>query len=745
MLEKYRTITPIFFLFLFLFISIIPVAAQDENAQSQTDEQKMEEIRGYFESEYQEEDYFRADRLLVTATGSMKPVHKAPSVATVITADDIEKMGATTLEEALQTVPGLYTSEYYLTGTPIYSFRGIHTSFSPQVLLQINGLPVKHAFQRNIPFALHIPVSNISRIEVVRGPGSAVHGADAFAGVINVIIKDGQEVDGIETGLRYGSFDTTEAWLMHGGSYSGWEVMASINYYTTDGDDDRIIDSDLQTVLDTSLNGTFGLPPASLTPGTVQSQKESLDMRLSLARDNWSLRFWGSFLNDVGFGVGLIPALDTYGTREMDLLQADITYENNDLLTDTDLSARFSYQYIHADSIGRMFPPGALLPIGQDGNLFTQPMAGFALFTDGVFGQPIVDDYQPALDLTALYKGFSDHMVRLGGGVKYIKEETDNYKNFGPGVIDTDELLPPPAINEIDGTLTHLKNNSPYIFMKNQDRTIWYGSIQDVWSLAPKWELTAGVRYDHYSDFGSTTNPRLALVWETRPELTSKILYGSAFSAPGFAELYLVNNPSALGNPDLDPETIQTLELAFDYQPINIFRTKFNVFYYEIEDLVELVPDEGASTLTAQNSRDQEGYGFELEADWQVTKTFQLKGNVAYQHSEDKDTNETVADAPAWQTYLNGHWNFLPHWSLDAQWFWIGDRQRADGDPRSDIDNYSLVNMSLRRKNIANHWDVALLVKNLFDEDIYESTDIRIPDDYPMEGRSLFGEVRLHF
>ncbi len=730
---------------IFILCAFTLAAAEEESAEQLTDEQKMAEVRGYFESKYQEVDYFRADRLLITATGSMKPVHKAPSVATVITAEDIEKMGAATWLEALQTVPGLYMSEYYIAGTPLYSFRGIHTALSPQVLLQINGLPVKYIFQRMIPFGLHIPVSNISRIEVVRGPGSAVHGADAFSGVINVITKDGQEVDGIQTGLRYGSFDTMEAWFMHGGSYGGWEVMASINYHTTDGDGDRIIDSDLQTVLDTSLNNAFGLPPASLAPGPVQSQEENLDMRLSLVRDNWSLRFWGSFQDDSGFGVGLTPALDTYGTRDTDLLQADITYENNDLLTDTDLSARFSYQYIHSDSIGRMFPPGALMPIGQDGNLFTQPMAGFALFTEGVFGQPIIDDHQPALDLTALYKGISDHMVRLGGGVRYIKEETDNYKNFGPGVIDTDELLPLPAINEIDGMLTHLTNDSPYIFMNNQDRTIWYGSIQDVWTLAPKWELTAGVRYDHYSDFGGTTNPRLALVWETMPQLTSKILYGTAFSAPGFAELYLVNNPSALGNPDLDPETIQTLELAFDYQPMNIFRTNFNVFYYEIEDLIELVPDEGVSTLTSQNSRDQEGYGFELEADWQITQTFQLRGNVAYQHSEDKNTSEIVADAPAWQTYLNGHWAFIEHWSLDAQWFWIGDRSRAEGDPRPDIDNYSLVNLTLRRKNIAKRWDVALLVKNLFDEDIYESTDIRILDDYPMEGRSILGELRLYF
>ena len=133
---------------IFILCAFTLAAAEEESAEQLTDEQKMEQVRGYFESEYQEEDYFRTDRLLVSATGSLKPVHKAPSVATVITAEDIEEMGAATWLEALQTVPGLYMSEYYIAGTPLYSFRGIHTALSPQVLLQINGLPVKYIFQR---------------------------------------------------------------------------------------------------------------------------------------------------------------------------------------------------------------------------------------------------------------------------------------------------------------------------------------------------------------------------------------------------------------------------------------------------------------------------------------------------------------------------------------------------------------------------------------------------------------------
>ena len=122
-----------------------------------------------------------------------------------------------------------------------------------------------------------------------------------------------------------------------------------------------------------------------------------------------------------------------------------------------------------------------------------------------------------------------------------------------------------------------------------------------------------------------------------------------------------------------------------------------------------------------------------------------MQANLAYQRSKDRETGELVPDAPEWQFYANAHWSFLPEWSLDTQYFWIADRHRADGDLRDDIDDYSIVNLTLRRKNIADHWDVALAVRNLFNHDVREPSDGTIPNDYPMETRAIWGEVRFHF
>jgi len=97
------------------------------------------------------------------------------------------------------------------------------------------------------------------------------------------------------------------------------------------------------------------------------------------------------------------------------------------------------------------------------------------------------------------------------------------------------------------------------------------------------------------------------------------------------------------------------------------------------------------------------------------------------------------------QFYANTHWKFLPDWSLDCQYHLIADRHRANGDTRPDIKDNDLVNLTLRRKNIDKHWDIALAMRNVFDEDVREPSQSSIPNDYPMESRSIWGELRYKF
>ena len=85
-------------------------------------------------------DFYGDEEFISIATGTKKAIHKAPSVATVITSDDLKMMGAKTVYEALETVTGIHIYPSNLDRMkPNFSIRGIHTAENPQTLVLVNG------------------------------------------------------------------------------------------------------------------------------------------------------------------------------------------------------------------------------------------------------------------------------------------------------------------------------------------------------------------------------------------------------------------------------------------------------------------------------------------------------------------------------------------------------------------------------------------------------------------------------
>jgi outer membrane cobalamin receptor len=213
------------------------------------------------------------------ATGARQQIKNAPSVATVITAEDIASMGATTVDEALESVPGLHVSRSTTsTYSANYGVRGILTESNPHVLMMVNGIPMTSVYQgsRN-DMPVELPVDNIARIEVIRGPGSALYGADAFSGTINIITKTADEIDGTFVGVRAGSFDRWDTWLQHGSRIGDLEIAGYLKVGATDGQR-RTIREDAQTGID---NLGFA-PAASLAPGSVNRGHDDIDAQLDL-------------------------------------------------------------------------------------------------------------------------------------------------------------------------------------------------------------------------------------------------------------------------------------------------------------------------------------------------------------------------------------------------------------------------------------------------------------------------------
>jgi hypothetical protein len=186
---------------------------------------------------------------------------------------------------------------------------------------------------------------------------------------------------------------------------------------------------------------------------------------------------------------------------------------------------------------------------------------------------------------------------------------------------------------------------APFIYPHR--RRIDYLFVQDEWRLHPDWTMTSGLRHDRYSDAGSSTNPRLALVWDAAVNWTAKLLYGEAFRAPTFSELYATNNPIARGNPALRPETTRTLEMVLAWSPRTDLQANLNLFSYRMHDIIRTLPNPPPTPGTSYtNLGSQQGRGLEAEVVWDPLRQLRISGQFSYQRSVDPATGLDVGYVP---------------------------------------------------------------------------------------------------
>lgn len=679
-------------------------------------------------------DFYGDEDFISIAIGEVQPIAKAPAVASVITAEEIKRLGAKDIDQILETVPGLHVGRDIIGYNSLFVFRGIYADFNPQVLLLVNGIPLTNLFQgdRNVVWG-GMPVEAISRIEVIRGPGSALYGADAFAGVINVVTKTPQELEGLSGGVSMGTFQTTNLWAAVGGTSGDLSYSGVIELGKTEGSD-SVVETDGQSFLD-FVTGTS----VSNAPGSVNLPRESLDLRVQAGYQNFSVRAGAQIRQNIGDGAGAAQVLNRDNKFESDRYNIDFTYSEEEFLADTSIKFQASYYETSQEVDGHfvLYPPGSSGPFLD---AFGAPI--FGVFPDGIIGSPEIFEKHTRAGLTAKHDGIEKHSISAGAG--YYHGEIDKVteeKNFG---INPDSLLP-----ILPGDPIVDVSDTAFVFLTEDQRENTYVYIQDVWQFSNDWELTAGLRFDHYSDFGSTTNPRLALVWSTSYNLTTKLLYGEAFRAPSFAQTRAINNPLILGNLNLKPEQIKSYELAFDYRPSYELTINMNFFYYDWSDIIQFVPDSSGSTRTAQNAGEQSGKGLEFEAKWALSETFKLSGNFAWQDSQDELADAAAANSPEKQLYLRTDWQIDDHWRLNVQANWVLDRNRVPGDLRDPVDDYLLVDLNIRNQ-VSNTVELALIINNLFDKNAFEPSPNAmpvpfIPNDLPLAGRSFLGEIRYKF
>ena len=647
------------------------------------------------------------------ATVSKRTITKAPAVVTVITESDIKATGATNLTDVLQNVPGIHIRASQFANRPLVHFRGASAT---QTLLMVNGNSMRDLIWGFGIFWKGLPASMIDRIEIIRGPGSALFGADAAAGVVNIITKTAGRINHNEAGIRIGSFNTKTAWMQHGDNWNGYEIGFTAELYDTEGYN-PYIEVDRQAAFEDQTFSTN----ATLSPDNAQFGWRNQDIRFSVAKDLWRLQ--ADYMRHSNLEIGLtgFGVLDPVTRASDDRFNLDLFYNNDNFNTNWALDAELRFQHLYYTS----------------GNGFQERPPGYTdasgLYPDGQLNLIRSAERRMIFEASTLYTGLNNHSIRLGGG--HTLQDLYSVEQFiNSGLDSTGNPIPAgsPLVDVSD---------SDFAYAPEKIRRINHVFAEDIWSFAEKWELTAGARYDDYSDFGDTVNPRLALVWQSTDRLTSKLIYGQAFRAPSYQELF-VETSRSLPNPDLDPERSETIDLAFTYSATNNFLLNLNLFYFDQTDLISAVTVAGLTKKQFQNTGDHIIRGTELEARWQVSKHLNAIANYTLRNP-DNSSFRTIQEAEK-EAYLRTDLNLNQHWNWNLQANWIGERPRGNNDTRDTLSSYTVVDTTLRFAH-TNNWEFAASIRNLFDEDAKEFTGRSIPGDLPLAERNAYAEARYKF
>lgn len=640
------------------------------------------------------------------ATGRSQSIQTAPAVASVITAEEIRNSGARDLVDILKRVPGFYIGQAANPFGPALAVRGFTSAFNQTTLFMLDGIPqTELVFGDRFTALGKIPLDSIERVEVIRGPGSALYGADAFSAVVNVITRREVPEPG-QLVLSGGSYDTRDVRALAGGRWGDVKVMGALEYSETDGYA-PFIEADQQTRLD-ALLGTR----ASLAPGTAQLNRQEFGALVNVTGQRATFGLRASAWRDLGMGIGLAAALDPFGGIDSTLLEG--TFKWRDQQDDWTLESTFNGRFLNfrADH-WHFLPPGTL-----------------GLFSEGVIYNAEFDERFLRWSGTLGYAGIANHDWTWGLGAEFgeaeLRAESRNY-TLVDGMI-----LP---IGPVQDTLGAANPTT--------SRDLLFVYLQDEWRLHPDWTFTWGLRYDHYSDFGDTVNPRAALVWNARHDLTVKWLYGRGFRAPTPLERQARQLPALQANSALRPEQVDAIELAFDYHPRLDLRTRFNLFYHETDHQIRY-QNSGGPVFRPENVGRQKGHGLELEGWWDVTDNTQFYGFYAYQDNTDETTGQDAGYTPHHQVLARVQTQHHP-WLLAAQARYVGERDRVAEDPRPKPDTYALLDV-FARYSFSKHLEASLDIRNLLDTEAQDTgLGTSFPGDIPLPGRTFYFSLTGRF
>ncbi|MCU7879500.1 MAG: TonB-dependent receptor [Candidatus Thiodiazotropha sp. (ex Lucinoma aequizonata)] len=607
-----------------------------------------------------------------------------PGMATILLGEDLRVRGARTVWEALELVPGISLGMEF-TGERQVLSRGIgHGYASGNIKILLDGVSMNSTLLATANPILNLPIEQIARIEVIRGPGSSVYGEYAYAGVVNVItLRDKPKLY---------TYAESESHYAIGGLWM-WrdkknDLELSLNLSGLHGDGHDInVDEDAWYHI--------GQPELSNAPGPTNEAQQHLVLFFDL---NWydfyvSVKLLDDAYGD-HFGINhfLPPPDDRLSSRQK---YRTLGLGGKRVLSETlEGKVRFEYKE-HERNRDQLFVYPA--------NFFTP----YPIFMDSTYEE---QTYILATDINWQPNPMHNTLLSLEISDTSIKDAGWSWPELS---------LPLPG-NWIDTTMR---------------RHLFAVLAQDQYRLSDALTLTGTLRHDDYGDVDNSFSPRLATVWCIEPDRILKFQLARAFRPPTFFEL---QNP---GQNKVETSAINTVELGYIVKKPN-WRGSLILFHSDLED--PIIFDE-LNFKGYINEQDAKLQGFEFEYLQRIGNHLKIDTNLSYVNARFRSTGNKLPGGAKWLANLELFWKPVVDWTSSIQLHYVGERHRSNFDSRSHLAASTSLDFTVSYLSSTPGLQLYLGVKNLTNEDIRYpqqlTTDfsgdpfLPYPDDYPRPGR----------
>jgi hypothetical protein len=691
-------------------------------------------------------------------------VSLANAMVSIVGRERIEAMGARDLKDILKTVPGMETA-LSVTGFDLVSMRGLQND--ARILLLVDGQPFFNPYDgRNY---WNLSASQIERVEVIRGPGAVLYGAGAMT---SVILVETRKREGLELLIEGGSFDTFKGGISLGKTQGAHGLFLNTNLQYTSGpslviESDALSEANVQRSLDDMKTHAAGLS------GGVTAAYDYIfgaKKKTTLAS---KFKFFGE---QRGPYIGYFDTVGPESKLNWLLWDAQLVLEHA-FSENTALYGKVYGSQNRVDRLLQLAPQGFSTPDrNNDGNIET--------FAEGVLAQLSYETLQAGTEARFFLKPSSAHKITTGANIDITA--------LPEGVFELRFNRDLNGVAQVLGAVEGLQmpQNDLCRFYETQSmsglsacRLTLAAFVKEEWKPSSSFSGTLGLRFSSFSDLdfdiASGLTPKLALVWEPLSRWVIKAMAATSFRAPTFEEKYdqtplAFADQSAgllLGNPTLQPEIMNTLELGTGYS-FNLMNTQYQMFINGFVSHAGQVIEHIDETGSLSELSNQEGYdmmGLEGEARLSFADGHFLFVNSSWHRTywgHQVVDGEPSCDLWPWENAPSGctlitdipqlRTNMGAHFDLGS----LGDlavyghtgamrknnwRSQLEQMRTYEIPAYTIANAVYHSPEIGEGFKVRLLARNILQEEIKDPVPRpdadRMPGLLPKPGFEAFAQI----